>query len=76
MTPIDRLRARFQRLCSARDSGTFTMEHIWLVWKVDREAWSHEYWILKLELTEMNKINRARQDTAEAHTFYTAKDYS
>ena len=48
---LARLRARFNQLRWARDCGChLPPERIWEVWKAQRETWSHEYWLLRLEL--------------------------
>lgn len=48
---LARLRDRFNQLRWARDNGCYLApERIWAVWKVQRETWSREYWLLKLEL--------------------------
>lgn len=55
---VDKLRARFNQLREARNHGcNMTPGRIWDVWKVDRETWSHEYWLLTLELKQI-KIQR------------------
>jgi hypothetical protein len=50
------LRRRFNQLRGARDHGCYLApERIWDVWKVQRETWSHEYWLLRLELKAILK---------------------
>lgn len=66
-TYIDKTRARFIKLCRARDSGKYmTPERIWDVWKVQRATWSHEYWLLKLELTEIRRMHDRQQNQTYA----------
>lgn len=50
-TAVTNLRTRFRQLMAARDSGScMALERVWAIWRVDRATWSHEYWLLRLEL--------------------------
>lgn len=51
---VTNLRARFKQLIEARQHGcNMTPEKIWDIWKIERETWSHEYWLLKNELQQI-----------------------